>query len=201
MVSTTDSMLAYTDGLIHNHCVARDEPTELAFDRPESRLSNAEDVNRSSSCEHSMLPGQVREMGRRDSASREHSVSAFDQAGLYEAHSEGGQTFPLVHLSGLQAAEEVFLSSVPDQVHQEEGESLLAAPQLHPDHTPTMAHESSRNSAVSVPVSEAALVRQLDHLGHQKSRICTVCPYPLNGKLGHLEAQILCRECANPDCA
>ena len=146
-----------------------------------------------------MLPEQVREMGHRDSASREHSVSPLDQAGFYEAHGEGGQTFPLVHLSGLRAAEEVFLRSVPDQVHQEEGESLLAAPQLHPRHTLTMAHESFRNSAVSVPVSEkdaarpdsgdeAGLVRQLDHSGHQKSKICSVCPYPLNGKLGHLEA-------------
>jgi hypothetical protein len=204
-------MLAYTDGLIHNHCVARGKPTELAFDRRKNHISNAEDAIRSSSCEHSILPEQTREMGHRNSASREHSVSAFDQAGLYEAHGEGGQAFPLVHLSGLQAAGEV-LSSAQDQFHQEESESLLAAPQPHPDHTPTMAHESFRNSAVSVPVSEedaarpdsgneAGLIWQLDHSGHQKFRLCTVCPYPLNGKLGHLEAQILCRECANPDCA
>lgn len=120
---------------------------------------------------------------------------------------EGGQPFPFVHHSGLQAAGNVFLSSVPDRVHQEEGESLFAASQLHPGHTPTMAHESFRNSAVSVPASEedaarpdsgdeAGPVRQLDHLGHLKSKICTVCPHPLNSKLGHLEAQILCRECS-----
>jgi hypothetical protein len=56
---------------------------------------------------------------------------------------EGGQSFPLVHLSGLQAAGDIFQSSVPDRVHQEEGESLFAASQLHPGHTPTMAHDLS----------------------------------------------------------